>query len=119
MIVLGMLLVGALVLGLVVALALRNATLDEARTEARLRDPGTHKVSYVVPNGQDVAVLVAALAQEGFTSVGDLEGGTELLLVECEPQERTQVRGIIEHVSRTGFDGAPMQVGPVAFEDER
>lgn len=119
MIVFGMLFVGVLVVGAVVALILRRATLDEAKTEARLREPGAHKVTYAVPTGQDPAVLVAALSRAGFTSVGDLEHGAELLLVECEPEDRAQVRDVLEHVSRTGFDGAPMRVGHVTFEDER
>jgi hypothetical protein len=52
--------------------------------------------------------------------VADLEGGTEVLLVEnLHEGDRARVRDIIEHVNSTGFAGAPMQVGHVSFEDER
>ena len=119
MIVIGMLAVGLLAVGVVLMLALRRWTLDDARTEARLHQPGTHRLVYAVPGGQDPAVLLAALAHAGFTAVTDLEGGTERLLVACEEHDRAQVRSIIEHVDRGGIDGPEMHVGHVSFEDER
>lgn len=120
MIVMGMLAVGLLVVGVLVMLALRRVTLDEARSENRLREPGTHKLAYVVPNGQDPAILMAALARGGFKSVSDMEGGVERLLVACpDEHDRAKVRSIIEHVDRAGFAGPEMHVGHVSFEDER
>ncbi|HLN79177.1 MAG TPA: hypothetical protein VK204_19185 [Nocardioidaceae bacterium] len=120
MIVFGMLLVGVVVLSVALMLALRRWTLDEARTETRLHQPGAHTVVYAVPNGQDPAILMAALSREGFTAVSDTEGGQERLLVECpDEHDRAQVRSIIEHVDRAGFDGPEMHVSHVSFEDER
>lgn len=119
MIIGAMLLVGFLALGVVIMLALRTVTFDEARTEARVHQPGTYTLSYAVPEGQDPAVLMAALARAGYTSVPDTEGGAERLLIECPSQARAQVRSIIEHVGSAGFDGPEMHVGHVSFEDER
>jgi hypothetical protein len=120
MIVIAMLLVAFVVVGLLVAFALRRWTLDEARTEARLHEPGAHTVAYDVPAGQDAAVLLAALGRGGYAAVSDMHLGVERVLVDCPTEhDRAQVRGIIEHVHSTGFDGAEMQVGHVSFEDER
>jgi hypothetical protein len=120
MIVFAMIAIGVLVVMLVLAFALRRVTLDEGKTEERLKRPESHALTYAVPEGQDPAVLTAALAREGFTSVAELEGGVEMLLVECRHEsDRATVRSIIEHVSRTGFDGAEMHVEHVSFEDER
>ena len=120
MIVFAMVVIGVLVVLLGLALALRRVTLDEGKTEERLRRPEAHSLTYAVPDGQDPAVLVGALAGEGFTAVAELEGGAEMLLVECpRPEDRAKVRSIIEQVTRTGFDGAEMHVAHVSFEDER
>jgi hypothetical protein len=119
MIVMGMLVTGVLVVALAAALVLRRWTLDEARTEARLHQPGAHRLAYVVPDGQDPAVLTAALAHAHFASVTDLEGGRERLLVAAEEGDRARVRSILEQVDRAGLDGPEMHVGHVSFEDER
>lgn len=122
MIVFAMVAIGVLALVLVLALALRRVTLDEAKTEAHMRDPHTHALAYAVPDGQDPAVLVSALSQAGFKSAAELERGSEVLLVECpHPEDRAKVRSIIEHVHRTSFEGSggELQVAHVSFEDER
>lgn len=121
-----MLVIGALVLLVVLVMMLRSFTRAEARTETELSTPGTPTLRYAVPNGQDPAVLVAALSHEGYRSIGELVGGTEVLLVEClHAEDRARVRSIIEHVHRTAFEadnafeGEPLPVGHVSFEDER
>jgi hypothetical protein len=119
-VVMAMLVIGVVVLGLFVAAGLRRWTLAEARTEASLHQPGAKAVSYLVPPGQDPAVLMAALMRAGYTAVTDTKGGVEHVLVAC-PQEgdRAEVRKIIEGVHRAGFDGPEMHVGHVSFDDER
>lgn len=107
------------VVGVVVMLSLRSWTLDEARAEAWLHDPETHTLSYVVPEGQDPAVLVAALAHAGFTARAELRGGVERLRVACDEEDRDRVRDIIETVHSTGFEGVEMHVAHAVFEDER
>lgn len=110
----------ALIAGMVIlAVGLRNWGRNDARTEARLRSPDTHTVAYVVPDGQDPAILMAALAGAGFTAVVDTSGRSERVLVACDEAERDRVRSILEHVHRTSFDGAEMDVAHVAFDDER
>lgn len=104
---------------LFLAFQLRDWGVNEARTEALLRSPETHTVAYVVPEGQDPAVLMAALARAGFTCVVDTSGGTERVLVACDEDQRGRVREVLEQVPRTNFDGAELPVGHVTFDDER
>jgi hypothetical protein len=119
MIVIAMLVIAFLVVGTIVAFALRRWTLDEARTEARLHEPGAHTVIYDVPPGQDPAVLLGALSRAGYIAVSDTERGVERVLVDCpHEQDRDKVRDIIEHVHRTSFEGAEIDVAHVSFEDE-
>ncbi|HET8560996.1 MAG TPA: hypothetical protein VFL69_10790 [Marmoricola sp.] len=99
-------------------MTLRRWELDEARVEERLHAPDAHKVSYVVPEGQDPAILRAALTHAGFVSVLDESGGTERLVVECASQDRSRVREIIEHVERSGFEGIEMHAGHVRFDQD-
>jgi hypothetical protein len=113
-----MVLVGLVVVGVAIMLALRTWVLEESRTEARLHRPGAHTLSYVVPNGQDPAVLMAAVRNAGLTSVVDTTGGTERILVECEEEDRARVRSALEHAAVPGYDGHTT-VAHVAFEDER
>jgi hypothetical protein len=122
MLVAAMFVIGLLVLGAVVVWAFRRMTIDEASTESRLRAPQSHALAYTVPVGQDPAVLVSALKRAGFTAIGEMQGGTERLLVDCpNPDDRAQVRDIIEHERHTHFenDGTEIYVGHVTFEDER
>jgi len=114
-----MLVVGAVAVVVAIMLALRRWMLDEEQIEAQVRSPKAHRVAYVVPPGQDPAILRAALTHAGFTSALDTENGDERLLVACDEHERVQVRSIIEQVHRAGVDGPEMQVGRVSFEDER
>jgi hypothetical protein len=107
-----------LILVVVAMLVLRGWGRDEARMDAVLDSPGTHTVSYLVPDGQDPAILAAALHSAGFTARAHLEGGFEVLRIACDEAERAQVRSIIEHVDRTGFDGAPMHIAHAKFVDE-
>ena len=112
----------AFVLVLVVLLLLlmtfRRWTLDEAKTEARLRSPGSHTVVYVIPDGQDPTELMAAMTGAGFVSVVDTMAGLERLVVECGEKDRTRVRRTIEQVQRSRLEGSEVDRSPVSFEDE-
>jgi hypothetical protein len=99
-----------------VMLGLRRWVLEEGRTEALLRDPATHTVTYLIPNGQDPASLMGALAHAHFTAVIDSHGGSERLLVACEETDRPQVRLVIAEVNQAGSGRTWMP--DVRFEDE-
>lgn len=111
-----------LALGVLLPAFLRSWGLEEARTEQRLHDPGTHTVAYAVPNGIDPAVIKAGLAHAGYASVTDRVGQVECLLIECAPHERDRVRGVIASVHASPTGGTTLglvHLGPVVFEDER
>lgn len=108
-----------LVLGVVVALALRSWERAEERDEAVFDAPATPKVCYEVVDGQDPAVLVAALHHAGFHARAHLEGGVEVLRILCQEHERSVVRQVLEGAGRTGFGGVPTYVGAVRFVEDR
>jgi len=99
-------------------LTFRRWTLDEAKTEARLLAPDSHRAVYAIPDGEDPTVLMAALTRAGFVSVVDMKAGVERLLVECEHTDRARVREVIEQVNRGGSQGRGAPVRPVSFEDD-
>jgi hypothetical protein len=114
----GLAFVLVLVVLLVLLLTFRRWTLDEAKTEARLRSPDSHGVVYAIPDGQDPTALMAALTGAGFVSVVDTKAGVERLLVECEEKERARVRRTIQEAERAGLEGPGAHRRQVSFEDE-
>lgn len=108
-----------LVLGVVVALALRAWERAEERDEAVFDEPTTPKVCYEVVDGQDPAILVAALHHAGFHARAHSEHGVEVLRILCQEHERPVVRRVLEDTGRTGFDGVPVHVGAVRFAEDR
>jgi hypothetical protein len=114
--------IGILILVVVVGslIAMRGSrrwVIDAGATEVRLQDPETHKLSYLVPDGQDPAALMAALAHTHFTTAVDTHGGIERLLVACEESDRAQVRQVLSEASSAGA-GQTQMTGVVRFEDE-
>jgi hypothetical protein len=113
-----MVLVGVVVGTVLVNVGLKRWVAEQAGTEARLLSPETRTVGYVVPDGQDPAVLMAAVTGAGFEAIVDTRGRAERLLVACGESDRGRVRTVLEDVHRTGFDGVAMQVDHVVFDDE-
>jgi hypothetical protein len=109
----------ALVAGAVLMAGLRHWMLDESRTEARLHAPEAHTVVYVVPDGEDPAGLLSALARAGFTGIADSVRGDEVLVIECPHDERETVRRIIETVRQAVADAHPGRHShQVRFQDD-
>lgn len=108
----------AMICGLVVALVLRSVVMREEQTDALLHDPHTHTLAYTIPNGVEPSTVLAAVERAGFTAVVDPRGRSEHLLVGCEEGDRSRLRGAIEAVPVTRYDGTPLR-DPVVFEDER
>lgn len=113
------LLVVVVVGGIGINLYLRSWVRDESRREAHLRDPSTHTVDYAIPNGVDPVTVESALALAGLTSGVDRIGMVECVRIECTESQREQVRGVIEAIPMTAYDGSPLPSGHVVFEDER
>ncbi|ABL82116.1 MULTISPECIES: hypothetical protein [unclassified Nocardioides] len=84
--------------------------------------PGTPPLDYRVPEGQDPATVLAAVADDGYAAAVS-PSDTQLVRVHCPggpDRERPRVRAIIAHVPSTTIDAAaPAPAAPVVFEDER
>jgi hypothetical protein len=87
-----------------------------------MRDPATETLDYVVPEGQDPAVIRAALSKEGYDANLDPRSGDQLLHIEYRgggDRDRARVRAIIESVDTSAIDaGVPVEWAPVRFADE-
>jgi hypothetical protein len=115
------LIVGVLVVLVMVPVVLRSAVRDVKETEDRLHSPGAQTLSYLVPEGQDPTVLVAALHHAGYEVVADSAGGEQRLLIGCpdgREGSRAAVRSLIQDVHTTGIDGVGLRVDHARFEDE-
>ena len=112
LLVLTVLVVPLLVLGM-----MRRFGMQEAATETALLSPGAHTVAWVVPEGEDPALVRTHRSHAGFVSVLD-HSGDQRLVVECEPGNREMVRDIIAHAAHTSFDGAALQPSQLRFDDD-
>ena len=113
-----------LIVALVVAVvwALQRRTAEAGAKQAHLHEnERSSTLAYLVPPGQDPAVLVAALEQCGYAAAAETTGGPLRLLVDAGPHGRSRedVRAVIEGVRTSALDdGQPVRAGAVRFEDE-
>ena len=85
----------------------------EPRQDSRLR--------YVVPTGQDPAVLISALGQAGFTAAEDMSATSgDRTIAVAEPADRERVREVLANSPETAID-TPVTQEPreVRFVDEQ
>ena len=76
---------------------------------------------YLVPNGQDPAAVLVALAQGGFEASSEPGDSHSLTIVlPLGPQQREEVRVVLENEAGQTLDPQDHTVpdGPVRFEDE-
>lgn len=116
--------VGLVALVAIVALAmylLRDESLNRERVEAELHDPGTPKLEYVVPTGEDPTIVLAALERAGYTAGVDSRGAHQVVLVKC-PDGRDVSRTAVRNVIATAGTTTPRQEvhtrPDVQFRDE-
>jgi len=118
-------LVIVVVLGVVVVFGLVPLVQRFNEQRRRVQDEVKHgdveAVRYQVPEGQDPAVVMAALRHEGFEPVGDQEATAQDILVPCSSSsDRDRVRRVIASAP-TSLEGGPHPAaGPheVRFTDE-
>ena len=101
-------------------LALRSWGRQRATVDDQLSGDAP-TLDYLVPAGQDPALLVSALRQDGYEAAPDPHR-TNLLHIDCPggtDRERPRVRATLQSVGRTAIDaGAPTEPEPVVFADE-
>lgn len=78
---------------------------------------------YRVPEGQDPAIVVAALQKEGFEAMPDVQGAGAshdvlIPLSDGVEQHRAHVRSIIQSTEQINFEGDQRQIPQVKFADE-
>jgi hypothetical protein len=86
-----------------------------------LARPDSPTLDYVVPEGQDPPVVLAALSAEGYSAAPDPDN-VHLLHISCPAgpdRDRARVRSTIAGVHTTAIDaGVPLDPGEVRFVDE-
>lgn len=86
-------------------------------------DAGRH-VRYEVPNGQDPAVVMAALMESGYDCAPDTDTPTPrpvvtIALRDTTTEERERVRALLAETRATNLGGPPaVDTTPVRFLDE-
>jgi len=106
-----------MVVPILLILALRGFGMKEVEAEEELLSPQAHTVSWLVPEGEDPALVRTRLSHAGFTSVLD-HSGDQRLVIACEPGEREQVRAVIAQTDHLTFDGHSAEPGLLRFVDE-
>ena len=80
-------------------------------------------LDYEVPEGQDPAVVVAALNVNGLDAAASNTGGHQLVHIAGSPDDpgvREQAREVIAGIGTTSLDaGVPIDARPIRFTDER
>ena len=117
----GFMLLGIVLVAVLVWFAVQATRWAAARSQVDhdLARPGVETLDYVVPEGQDPAVVVAALQENGLEAAPDI-GAKQRVHVAARGHEREHVRSIIESVETSAIqDGAPVPPVVVRFEDER
>jgi hypothetical protein len=114
--------IGIIVLGVLLVLARGRLGASAGRHKSG-PEPHIENLRYLVPLGQDAAVLIAALKKDGYVAVGDLAEGREYIEVACpagRDRERARVRAIIADTHRTSLEIGRNEFDPgrVVFEDE-
>ena len=114
-----LLVIVVIVVSVGVNLYLRSWVATEAESEAHMHDPRTHTVDYAVPNGVDPVVVMRELSRSGFKTAIERVGDVECMRIECEADQRDEVRALIEGAHMNAYDGTVLKLGDVVFEDER
>jgi len=122
-----LLLLGTLLLvviaGVALVVALKRWADERAIRDDQLALSPFETLEYVVPLGQDPAMVLEALDNAGYPAAPDPAPGSRLIHVECRfgrDHERARVRGVIAGSAvATVDDGSPPSPHPVLFVDEQ
>lgn len=114
--------IGVVALIWIVLYVVREQVAARQRVDEELHSDDVPTLEYVVPPGQDPAVILAALERAGFTAAADPHHAHQRVLIACPEgldRQRAHVRSVIESASVTApQDGVPVEAD-VQFVDER
>jgi len=94
----------------------------KAEAQTSPGDPRVETLRYRVPDGQDPAVLIAALDGAGYTSDVVPEEGAKLLVIGCpagRDRERARVRNVLAQNHMASLEGPSIDPGKITFVDEQ
>jgi hypothetical protein len=111
-----------IVLAIIVMAAVRFVHRQAAHQDDAKSAP-EEMLRYHVPEGQDPAIVVAALQKEGFRAIPDVQGAgaSHDVLIPCSEdveRHRAHVRSIIQGTEQINFEGDQRQIPQVKFADE-
>ncbi|HEY6935104.1 MAG TPA: hypothetical protein VI452_17015 [Marmoricola sp.] len=95
----------------------------QARHQDEVKSAPVDTLRYRVPEGQDPAIVLAALQKEGFKAIPDVQGAgpSHDVLIPCPDdteRHRAHVRSIIQSTEQVNFEGDQRQIPQVKFADE-
>jgi hypothetical protein len=114
-------LVLAVVVGIAYSARATGKVAKLAEEQASPADPRIQTLRYRVPDGQDPAVLIAALEPEGYTADLEVLDAARFLVIACpagRDRERARVRHILAEHEVASLEGPPISPGKPIFEDE-
>jgi hypothetical protein len=85
-------------------------------------DPHVETLRYVMPDGQDPAVVISTLDSAGYTADLDVVAGDKQIVIACpagRDRERARVRSVLGASDTTSLEGPQFTPGRVTFEDEK
>jgi len=108
------------VVALVMTAAGKTAGRDVKQQHEAVSDH-SHSLRYVVPPGQDAAMVVVRLREAGFPAVSETaeEGHVVAVAVEPDAEHREEVRSVLSSADRLNTAGDRFDVPQVRFADER
>ena len=111
-----------IVLAIIVMAAVRFVHRQAAHQD-EVKSAPVDMLRYRVPEGQDPAIVVAALQKEGFQAIPDVQGAgaSHDVLIPCSEgveRHRAHVRSIIQGTEQINFEGDQRQIPQVKFADE-
>jgi len=106
----------------IILYVVREQVATRQRIDEELHSDAVPTLEYLVPTGQDPAVILAALESAGYTATADPHHAHQRVLIACPEgldRQRARVRTVIESASvTTPQDGVPVEAD-VQFADER
>jgi hypothetical protein len=111
---------GLIVIGVVVVVALAAMARGANVRKEAIADPDVETLRYAVPTGQDPAVLTTALLHEGYEATSEPAPHGHDLLVACPPGQRDRIRDVISRTDTASMEGPGprLDTGRVRFADE-
>ncbi|HET9420177.1 MAG TPA: hypothetical protein VFO49_03500 [Nocardioides sp.] len=93
----------------------------QERERAEITDPRRESLVYEVPEGQDPAVIVTALRNDGLEATEVLRQGRQRVVIACphgREDLRPRARAVISNEADLNFEGDPAAKREVTFVDE-